>query len=215
MTDTGIGMDDATCRRVFEPFFTTKAPGSGTGLGLATVYGIVKQSNASITLYSEPGRGTTFKIYLPRVDKAAGARSIEAPPVVQTVKAANPRGHETILVVEDEAPVRSLLQRVLGDLGYRVLTAASGSEALQMTADNGRHLDLLLTDLVLPGEVQGDELASLLVKDRPTMAVLYISGYTQHAMTHAGRLTSRANLLEKPFTKESVATAVHEALRPA
>jgi len=208
VTDTGIGIDDATRLRVFEPFFTTKAPGSGTGLGLATVYGIVRQSNGSITLYSEPGRGTTFKIYLPRVE--AARQSVERP---QVVKAAGPRGHETILVVEDQAPVRSLLQRVLGDLGYRVLTASNGSEALQMTGGSGRHLDLLLTDLVLPGEVQGEELASMLARDRSGLAVLYISGYTRHAVIHSGRLTPGVNLLEKPFTQESLAAAVHAALR--
>jgi signal transduction histidine kinase/ActR/RegA family two-component response regulator len=213
VTDTGLGMDDATRRRVFEPFFTTKAPGSGTGLGLATVYGIVKQSNGSITLYSEPGRGTTFKIYLPRVEAAAEEPSVEAPHAVHTVKFAGARGHETILVVEDEAPVRSHLERALRDLGYRVLTASNGSEALQVTAGNGRHLDLLLTDLVLPGEVQGDELASLLVRERPGLAVLYVSGYTRHAVIHAGLLTSDVNLLEKPFTQESLAVAVREALR--
>ena len=213
VTDTGVGMDDTTRQRVFEPFFTTKPPGSGTGLGLATVYGIVKQSNGSITLYSEPGRGTTFKIYLPRVEATAAAPSVETPQAAQAANAGQPawpRDHPrrggrspgalpaATCARRSRLPGADRLQR---------------RRALQMTAGNGRHLDLLLTDLVLPGEVQGDELASLLVKDRPGLAVLYVSGYTRHAVIHAGRLASGVNLLEKPFTQESLAAAVREALR--
>jgi signal transduction histidine kinase/CheY-like chemotaxis protein len=210
VSDTGVGMDAATRQRVFEPFFTTKAPGSGTGLGLATVYGIVKQSNGSVTLYSEPGVGTTFKIYLPCPDAPAAA--VVETPSPASVRVAAPHDRETILAVEDEEAVRLLMQRLLSDMGYRVLLASTSAEALQMSRANGRHIDLLVTDVVLPGNLRGDELAELLVADRPELAVLYTSGYARHAMLHSGRLKSGAQLLEKPFTREKLAEAVREAL---
>ncbi len=209
VSDTGAGMDVATRERIFEPFFTTKAPGAGTGLGLSTVYGIVRQSNGSITVHSELGKGTSFKIYLPRATASLRPES----PV--TIGEALTRGDETILVVEDEVSLRDLVTRVLGDLGYRVLAAGTGPEALQIAKEAECQLDLLLTDVVLPGGMQGNDLARGLSTSMPDLPVLYVSGYPRDSIVHAGRLDQGVNFLEKPFTPEALATMVRTVLNQA
>jgi signal transduction histidine kinase/ActR/RegA family two-component response regulator len=209
MTDTGIGMDEATLEHLFEPFFTTKAPGTGTGLGLATVYGIVKQSGGSVTVHSERGMGACFKIYLPRND--APVRRVAGRPAL-TLAA---HGQEIVLVVEDEPAIRSLAERVLGKLGYHVLTASSANAALKIADEYLDDLDLLLTDVVLPGDVQGNDLARELVTRRPSLPVLFMSGYPRDAMVQAGRLPPDINMLEKPFNPRSLATAVRAVLDEA
>jgi two-component system cell cycle sensor histidine kinase/response regulator CckA len=206
VSDTGVGMDEGTRAHIFEPFFTTKAPGLGTGLGLATVYGIVRQSNGSISVYSEPGRGTTFKIYLPRVIAPVEQESPAA------TGAALTRGDETILVVEDEISLRSLIARVLGSLGYRVLIAGTGAQALQVATEADSRLDLLLTDVVLPGGMQGTDLARDLLTSMPNLPVLYMSGYARDAIVHGGRLDEGVNFLEKPFTPDALAKMVRAVL---
>jgi PAS domain S-box-containing protein len=180
VSDTGAGMDEATRERIFEPFFTTKAPGLGTGLGLAMVYGIVKQSNGSISVYSEPGEGTSFKIYLPRVIAPVEEESLPAPMGMVA------RGDETILVVEDEVSLRNLVDRVLGGLGYRVLVAGTSAEAMEIVKNADCRPDLLLTDVVLPGSLQGNELARELLISMPGLLVLYMSGYTRNAIVPGG-----------------------------
>jgi signal transduction histidine kinase/CheY-like chemotaxis protein len=206
VTDNGIGMDAETTSRVFEPFFTTKASDRGTGLGLSTVYGIVHQSGGSIGVYSEPGEGTTFKLYLPRVDKP------QAVPSADTTVSDSTRGQETILLVEDEDALRKLAARFLGELGYRVVTAATADEALEAFANAKSPIDLLLTDVVLPGRVQGNELASRLLAVRPELPVLFTSGYTRDATIHAGRLDEGVNFLPKPFHMNDLAAKVKEVL---
>jgi PAS domain S-box-containing protein len=207
VTDTGVGMDDEVKRRVFEPFFTTKPPGEGTGLGLSTVYGIVKQSSGSLVVCSEPGRGTTFKVYLP-----VSSQPVSVDPAAPST--ADPSsGKETILVVEDEASLRSLVARVLGGLGYSVLMAGTAAEAFAIVREAEQPIDMLLTDVVLPGGVQGNELARDLLESRPELPVLYMSGYTRDAIVHAGRLDEGVNYLAKPFTPASLAEKVREVLK--
>ncbi len=207
VSDTGCGMDERTISHVFEPFFTTKPPGRGTGLGLATVYGIVKQSGGSISVYSEVGAGTCFKIYLPIAvnlpEEEPSAGSLDS----------TPTGHgETILVVEDEAAVRRLVFTILTDLGYRVQCAASAEEALEILDQESATVDLLLTDLVLPGGIQGHDLACRAIEGRPGMRILYMSGYTRNGVVHGGRLDRGISFLEKPFTLQRLANAVWTVL---
>ena len=204
-TDTGVGMDPDTEARAFEPFFTTKEPGNGTGLGLATVYGIVKQSSGSIYLYTEPGRGTTFKIYLPRVEEAAAAVTEAV-----TVRPTTP-GSETILLVEDNAAVRGFCRRVLEEQSYTVLEATSGAAALPLAASQIGSLDLLVTDVVMPG-MQGHQLADRLWADRPDMPVLYISGFTENPVMSHGISRREVAFLPKPFTAEALGRAVRDAI---
>jgi len=206
VSDTGVGMDADTIEHVFEPFFTTKAPGEGTGLGLATVYGIIKQSNGSIFAESEAGKGTNFTIYLPQVT-AHAAEEIPA-----ATARAQVGGTETILLVEDEVSLRNLVERVLGDLGYRVLVAGTATEALNVAGETDGPLDLLLTDVVLPGDKQGNDLARDLLSLGPDLTVLYMSGYPRNAIVHAGRLDEGVNFLEKPFTPEALARMVRAVL---
>jgi len=205
VTDTGVGMDDATQAHLFEPFFTTKEVGKGTGLGLATVYGIVKQSGGYIWVYSEPGRGTTVKVYLPRVPAATEAPV--APPPPKAVRG----GHETVLLVEDAAPVRTLARRSLEACGYRVLDAADGPSALELSARHPSGIDLLVTDVVMPG-MSGRELAERLAPERPEMKVLYTSGYTDDAMVRQGVLNAGVAFLQKPFVPDMLARKVREVL---
>jgi two-component system, cell cycle sensor histidine kinase and response regulator CckA len=206
-TDTGVGMDEAVRRRLFEPFFTTKELGRGTGLGLATAYGIIKQSGGAILAESEVGHGTTFEIYLPHVE--------EEEPVAPPVPAAQPRGGtETVLVVEDEADVRNLTSEILQSLGYRVLEAAQPGAALHVAEQHRGRIDLLLTDVVMP-ELSGQRLAERLRSTRPDLCVLYMSGYTDDAIVRHGVLTSGTHLLEKPFSAATLAAKVREALDAA
>jgi PAS domain S-box-containing protein len=205
ISDTGCGMDAETQSHIFEPFFTTKETGKGTGLGLATVHGIVKQIGGEIWVYSEPGRGTTFKIYFPQVEGIA--KTLQPTRVVST----SPGGSETILVVEDEEAVRSLVRRVLESKGYVVLTASSAEEAARMCEHQQTKINLLLTDVVMPG-MNGQKLAQLLGLSRPEMKVLYMSGYTDNSIVHHGVLDASTAFLQKPFTPDAVLRKVREVL---
>ena len=204
VTDTGAGMDEETRSHIFEPFFTTKGPGKGTGLGLATVYGIVKQSNGNIGVYSEPGRGTTFKIYLPRVDEMAEVAAAEAP-------ATDLGGAETVLLVEDNEMVRALACEVLRESGYTVLEARHGADALEITQRYHGPIDLLLTDVVMP-EMGGRELAARLGAGRPDMKILYMSGYAADAIVHQGVLDDREAFIAKPIEPDALLRKVRAVL---
>src|SRR5213080_1623524 len=205
VADTGVGMDETTQAHLFEPFFTTKEVGKGTGLGLATVYGIVKQSGGYIWVYSEVGHGTTVKVYLPRVPGVAEAPAPAAEP--KPVRG----GDETVLLVEDAAPVRTLARRSLEARGYRVLEAADGPSALQLSARHLEGIDILVTDVVMPG-MSGRELAERLAPERPSMKVLYTSGYTDDAMVRQGVLSAGVAFLQKPFVPDTLARKVREVL---
>ncbi len=203
VSDTGTGIDEATRARVFEPFFTTKPAGKGTGLGLSTVYGLVRQCGGSIDLSSQVGRGTTFRIYLPRVQDEATAE-LEAP--------AEPRGgHETILLVEDEEGVRRMVHVALERRGYKVLVAGSGIEGLRTAREHAGHIDLLISDMIMP-QMNGREFAAQLLKERPGTRVLYISGYAGEALESAGALANEAPFLQKPFAPVVLTTKVREIL---
>ncbi len=205
VTDTGCGIDKATMAKLFEPFFTTKEKGKGTGLGLAMVYGIVKQSGGYIWAYSEPGKGSTFKVYLPRTDAEPQAK---APDVVGET----PRGGgERILLVEDEASLLELSTIVLSGLGYRVSAAESGPKALLMVEQQRLEPDLVVTDIVMPG-MSGTELAELLRRDRPDLKVLYMSGYPDDAIARHGVLDPGMPFIQKPFTGHALAVKVREVL---
>lgn len=204
VSDTGHGMDSATQARLFEPFFTTKEKGKGTGLGLATVYGIVKQHGGSIWVYSEPGKGATFKIYLPCV--ADAVTSVASPPLSQTAQ-----GHETILLVEDEAAVRGFAERTLSARGYSVLGAADAEEALRLFKGHPGCISLLLTDVVLPG-MNGRKLYDRLKAVDPQLKVIYTSGYTDNAIVHQGVLDAGTIFIQKPFTADALARKVRQVL---
>jgi two-component system cell cycle sensor histidine kinase/response regulator CckA len=204
--DTGIGMDEKTLARCFEPFFTTKPTGQGTGLGLATVYGIVKQSEGAVEIKSQVGKGTTVMIYLPPFEAAREVQA--AAPAVRPV----PRGTETILVVEDETVVRTLIRKIIEQHGYTVVDAVSGPEALAVARQIGP-IHLLVTDVVMP-EMSGPELCSLLTESRPDLKVLYLSGYTEDAVARS-RVEQGATLLQKPFTPEELALKIRDILDAA
>jgi signal transduction histidine kinase/CheY-like chemotaxis protein len=206
VTDTGCGMSREVLARVFEPFYTTKPKGQGTGLGLSMVYGIVRQSEGHITVYSEPGVGTTFKVYLPRVD---AAQEVPAPPAV-------PRGDlrgrgETILVVEDEALVLDLITETLGEAGYRVLPAPDGATALEIVAIHDGDIHLALTDMIMPG-MNGKEVALGLGRLRPGLQVLYMSGYSDTGIVHDGYLDEGVAFLQKPFSPVELLERIHDLL---
>jgi CheY-like chemotaxis protein len=203
--DTGVGMSGDIVPRIFEPFFTTKEVGKGTGLGLATVYGIVKQSGGSVWVYSEPGRGTTFKIYLPQVDELPETGDLPAP--LQPVAG----GRETILLAEDDPSVRAIVSDVLTQKGYRVLRAPDGQTALAIARGQPEEIHLLLTDLVMPG-MTGRDLAEALTAERSGLRVLYMSGYTDDAVVRHGVLTDGMPYLQKPFAPRALATKVREVL---
>jgi two-component system, cell cycle sensor histidine kinase and response regulator CckA len=205
VSDDGIGMDRETLANAFEPFFTTKETGKGTGLGLSTVYGIVKQNQGFVNIYSEPGKGTCFKVYLPRHHGKA-EKAIEA------AQTETPRGRgETILIVEDDAPVLHLARRVLEKLGYAVLTSARPAEAVAMAREHAGEIHLLMTDVVLPG-MSGKDLAGEMMQIRANIRVLFMSGYTANVIAHQGVLDEGVHFIEKPFTPDSLARKVREAI---
>jgi two-component system, cell cycle sensor histidine kinase and response regulator CckA len=207
VTDNGCGMDEKTQAHIFEPFFTTKEKGKGTGLGLATVYGIVKQSGGYIWVYSEPGHGTTFKVYLPRIEEEVrkGARDLVIAP------RALPRGSEVVLLVEDEKGVRELAREYLEMSGYTVIEAEDGHTALELAAMHAGPIHLLMTDVVMPG-ISGRELADRVLHIRPGIKVLYMSGYTDQAVVRHGILDSDAVLLQKPFSLATLAAKLRDVL---
>jgi CheY-like chemotaxis protein len=205
VSDTGAGMDAATLSHVFEPFFTTKAPGSGTGLGLATVYGTVKQSGGYIWVYSEPDHGTTFKVYLPRTDRPDEPAPSQPPEPV----GARVPGHETILVAEDEAVVREMVVAALERLGYRVVAASTGEEAVRLIDRLGDDIDLLLSDVVMPG-MSGPDLYDRARRTRADLRAIFMSGYT--ALSMGRPIPDGITLLEKPFSGARLDQVVRETL---
>jgi signal transduction histidine kinase/ActR/RegA family two-component response regulator len=205
VSDTGSGMPRDIQEKAFDPFFTTKEPGQGTGLGLSQVYGFVKQSGGHVKIYSEVGEGTTIKIYLPRAHVAVD-------PANETVVAlVGSPGGETILVVEDESDVRSYLVETLRDLNYRVLEAADGASALARVEAGPFRIDLLLTDIVMPG-INGRELADALLARQPDLKVLFITGYSRNAIVHQGRLDAGVSMLQKPLSQATLATKIRDIL---
>jgi len=207
VSDSGMGMDQETQARIFEPFFTTKEQGKGTGLGLSTVYGVVKQSGGFIWVYSEVGKGTCFKIYLPRVDQPVEGVGAKQP------LAEAPRGTETILLAEDEQDVRELAREFLESGGYTVIEATNAQDALRLAARHENKIDLLVTDMVMPG-MSGQHLAARLQQDRPGLSIIYMSGYSEHAATESAHSTLNAPLLTKPFSRKAILRAVRETLGP-
>ena len=204
VTDTGVGMDAETRARVFEPFFTTKGLGSGTGLGLATVYGIVKQSDGFVFVTSEPGRGATFEIFLPGVEEEVDGRAEppQSPPL---------SGEETILLVEDEDVIRELVREILEAYGYSVLEATQGEEAIAICRGHDGPIDLLLTDTVMP-RMGGRELAERIRNERPQTRILFMSGYTQVSFDGQGGLPAGVAFIQKPFSPSALAARARDVL---
>ncbi len=205
ISDTGSGMSPEIQEHIFEPFFTTKAVGKGTGLGLSTVYGIVRQNNGFVWVYSEPGRGSTFKVYLPKMKGDAEPEEKEQTPVD------DPGGSETVLIVEDNDGLRKFAQEILQSYGYRTLVAKNGEDALRVSREHKGPIHLLLTDVVMP-KMGGREAAKRLQPLYPQMKVIYMSGYTENAIVHHGVLAPELDFLEKPFTPEGLARKVRGAL---
>jgi two-component system, cell cycle sensor histidine kinase and response regulator CckA len=205
ITDTGVGMDSETIARIFEPFFTTKQPGKGTGLGLSTVYGIVQQSGGRILVYSEIGRGTTFKMYFPRI--VSSAKEDER----STARQETQHGTETVLLAEDDGMVRHLARSVLDYYGYHVLEAANGEEAIQISERHEAPIQLLITDVVMP-QMSGPVLFEQIVKSRPQIKVLFMSGYSGSAVTHQLLLDEMTAFIKKPFTPDALARKVRDVL---
>jgi CheY-like chemotaxis protein len=204
VSDDGVGMDRATQARIFEPFFTTKDQSKGTGLGLATVFGIVKQAGGSIWVYSEPGKGATFKVYLARVDVA---RESGPSPAARDMS----RGSETVLVVDDDDAVRRAACRILVRSGYQVLEAGNRDEAVRLCEEHEGAIHALLTDVVMP-QVSGPELAKQLTASRPAMKVICMSGYTDDSIVRHGVLESEIAFLQKPITTQNLPLKVREVL---
>ncbi|MBE7211633.1 MAG: response regulator, partial [Gluconacetobacter diazotrophicus] len=207
VTDTGCGMDEEVKSRIFEPFYTTKGPGKGTGLGLATVYGVVKQSGGTTLVESAPGEGTTFRVYLPVADGEVE----EARPKTTVPLQPPPRRAEAVLIVEDEEIVRELVCQVLSEHGYNVMCASNGAEAMRMSADHRGPIALLITDVVMP-QMGGLELSRRLTAARPELKVLYVSGYSEDDMNEQGVLSPDVEFLEKPFTPQAITRKVREIL---
>ncbi len=205
VSDDGCGMDKETMTRVFEPFFTTKAIGEGTGLGLSTVYGIVKQNNGFINIYSEPGKGTTFTIHLPRQVEMNKKSLTEA----KTVPL--PKGQETILLVEDEPDILFVTAKLLGKQGYTLLTAGTPGEAVRLAHEHSGEIDLLITDVIMP-EMNGKDLADKLQSQNPQLKCLYMSGYTADIIAHHGVLDEGVHFIQKPFSLPDLAIKVRDLL---
>jgi len=205
VSDDGRGMEKEILENLFEPFFTTKEVGKGTGLGLATVYGIVKQNEGFITVTSEPGRGATFRVYLPRHLGEAG----EGRPHSSVVSLKN--GHETVLVVEDEPMLLGIAKNMLERLGYRVLTANTPNEAIHVAVQHADEIDLLMTDVVMP-EMNGRELSERLLSIYPNLRCLFMSGYTSEVIAHHGVLDAGVPFIQKPFTLQTLSTKLREVL---
>jgi CheY-like chemotaxis protein len=205
VSDTGCGMDQETLRHIFEPFFTTKETGKGTGLGMATVYGIVKQNNGFINVYSEPDKGTTFKIYLPRYAGETPVAPSEGP--TEAIKG----GLETILLVEDEPSILRMCENILEGLGYRVLTASTPGEAIGLAEKHAGEIHLLMTDVVMP-KMNGRDLAKRLLSLYPSLKRLFMSGYTANVIAHHGILDEGVCFIQKPFSIKNLADKVREAL---
>ncbi len=205
ITDTGIGMDAQIRAQIFEPFFTTKPIGEGTGLGLSTVYGIIKQSGGHVSVFSEPGRGSTFKVYLPHIDTA------ESNPMLGPAMSRMPRGSETIVLVDDDEGVRAVARRILQRAGYTVLSAPDGIEAIRLIGESGGDVHLLVTDVVMP-ELGGRDLVTHVRDTYPELRVLFVSGYTEEGIRRHGVLDTESAFLEKPFTAERLAQKVREVL---
>jgi CheY-like chemotaxis protein len=206
ITDTGTGMTKETQRRLFEPFFTTKETGKGTGLGLSTTYGIVKQSKGYIWVYSEPGLGTTFKVYWPR-----SSRDVPLPALSSVVTTPVTGASQTVLLVEDETSVRQLSKRILDQAGYRVLEAANGGDAERVFAHHAGSIDLVLTDVIMPG-CGGPELLSRLQVHAPDLRVLYMSGYTDQSAVQKAGIDRGLPFVQKPFTAAELVRQVRQAL---
>jgi CheY-like chemotaxis protein len=207
VADTGCGMDATTMKRIFEPFFTTKEAGKGTGLGLATVYGIAKQHSGWIEVESQVGQGTAFRIYFPATAKAAEAPA-EEPSLATQVRG----GFETILVVEDEPVLRDLAQLILQDCGYRVVDAASGVEALTVWQQHQGNIDLLLTDMIMPDGLSGKDLAESLLTHKPELKVIFTSGYNVDDIGGDPTLKHGSRFLQKPYSRSTLARAVRDCL---
>ena len=205
VSDSGTGMPKEVLEHLFEPFFTTKGVGKGTGLGLSTIYGIVKQNNGFVNVYSELGQGTTFKIYLPRLQSGPLETKVEREP--ETL----PRGTETVLMVEDEDAILRIGKAMLEELGYTVLTATTPGEAIQAMEKQGREIHLLLTDVVMP-EMNGRDLADHLKAINPGLKCLYMSGYTANVIAHHGVLDEGVVFIQKPFSTRELAVKVREVL---
>jgi CheY-like chemotaxis protein len=205
VSDDGCGMDPETLEHIFEPFFTTKKEGAGTGLGLSTVYGIAKQNGGFINVYSEPGKGTAVKIYLPRFEGKASEALAESAAEV-------PQGHgETVLLIEDEESILKLGQKILERLGYTVLSAGTPGEALRLAETHAGEIHLLITDVVMP-EMNGRDLAERIVSIKPGLKCLFMSGYTANAITHSNVLDEGMQFIQKPFSLKNLAAKVREVL---
>jgi CheY-like chemotaxis protein len=205
VSDSGCGMDETTKAHIFEPFFTTKTQGRGTGLGLSTVYGIVKQSGGYIWVYSEPGRGTTFKLFFPRIAEIA---ENPTPPVQEL----GPRtGSGTILLVEDDDSLRELLVATLQKSGYRIMEANTPETAIELATAHKEEVQLLLSDVVMP-RISGVQLFELLQKSLPQLKAIFMSGYASEMLSRRDRLPSNSLFIEKPFSKESLLSIIHRAL---